>query len=60
MGRKVAESILRGLKQALAHAQGTADESQYVVHLYTEFEKKAVAKQPKPIVRTRKPRIEKA
>jgi len=29
---KVGEGILRGLKQALAHAEGTADESHYVVH----------------------------
>jgi hypothetical protein len=42
----------------LAYAEGTADESQYVVHLPPELEKNAESKQPKPIARPRKPRLE--
>lgn len=33
MSRKVAKSIQRGLEQALAYANGTADLSQYRVHM---------------------------
>jgi putative transcriptional regulator len=39
---KVGESILRGLEQALAFANGTADESQYVVHIPPEIDVKAI------------------
>jgi len=31
---KVGEGIIRGLKQALAYADGTADKSQYRVHIF--------------------------
>src|ERR1017187_9444024 len=31
---KVGEGIIRGLKQALAYADGTADKSQYRVHVF--------------------------
>jgi addiction module HigA family antidote len=31
---KLGTSIIRGLKQALAYAEGTADESQFVVHCF--------------------------
>lgn len=34
MTTRRADSILRGLKQAIAFAQGTADESQYRVHAF--------------------------
>lgn len=37
MTSKLSKGILRGLEQALAHAQGTADPSTYVVHDASEF-----------------------
>jgi putative transcriptional regulator len=39
---KVGEGILRGLEQALAFANGTADESQYVLHIPAEIDIKAI------------------
>jgi putative transcriptional regulator len=39
---KVGESIIRGLEQALAFANGTADESQYVVHIPAEIDVRAI------------------
>ena len=39
---KVGEGILRGLEQALAFANETADESQYVVHIPTEIDVRAI------------------
>jgi hypothetical protein len=55
---KLGASILRGMKQALAHAEGTADKSQYVEHLPAELEKWRKDKQQKAIARPRKPRQE--
>lgn len=42
MSRKVADGILRGLHQALAFADGTADESLYSVHIPAEIDVKAI------------------
>ena len=39
---EVGEGILRGLEQALAFMDGTADESQYVVHIPPEIDIKAI------------------
>lgn len=39
---EVGEGILRGLEQALAFIEGTADESQYVVHIPPEIDIKAI------------------
>ena len=39
---KVGEGILRGMEQALAFIDGTADESQYVVHIPPEIDIKAI------------------
>lgn len=39
---KVGESIIRGLEQAIAFAEGTADESRYVVHIPAEIDVKAI------------------
>jgi putative transcriptional regulator len=39
---KVGEGILRGLEEALAFIEGTADESQYVVHIPPEIDIKAI------------------
>ncbi|MGD0734335.1 MAG: hypothetical protein ABR976_04270 [Terracidiphilus sp.] len=39
---KNGESIIRGLEQALAFANGTADESQYVVHIPPEIDVRAI------------------
>src|ERR1039458_3051242 len=38
MTTKIGDGILRGLREALAHAQGTADESQYRVHVFPRRE----------------------
>jgi putative transcriptional regulator len=42
MSRKIAESILRGLNEALVFAEGTANESRYVVHIPAEIDVKAI------------------
>lgn len=34
MGERVGKSMIRGLEQALAYAQGTADRSRYKVHVF--------------------------
>ena len=39
---EVGEGILRGLEQALAFIEGTADDSQYVVHIPPEIDIKAI------------------
>jgi putative transcriptional regulator len=39
---KVGESIIRGLEEALAIANGTADPSQYVVHIPPEIDVRAI------------------
>jgi len=39
---KVGESIIRGLEQAIAFAEGTADPSQYVVHIPAEIDVRAI------------------
>jgi putative transcriptional regulator len=39
---EVGEGILRGLEQALAFIDGTADESQYIVHIPAEIDVKAI------------------
>jgi putative transcriptional regulator len=39
---EVGEGILRGLEEALAFMEGTADESQYVVHIPPEIDIKAI------------------
>jgi putative transcriptional regulator len=38
MSRKVADGIERGLRQAIAFLDGTADESQYRVHIPREID----------------------
>ncbi len=38
MSRRVADGILRGLKQALAFAEGTAEEGTYFVHIPHEID----------------------
>ena len=39
---KVGKSIIRGLEQALAFANGTAKKGTYVVHIPTEIDVKAI------------------
>jgi putative transcriptional regulator len=39
---KVGESIIRGLEQALAFAEGTAKEGTYVVHIPPEIDVRAI------------------
>jgi putative transcriptional regulator len=39
---KIGASILRGFEEAIAFAEGTADESQYVVHIPPEIDIKAI------------------
>jgi putative transcriptional regulator len=42
MSRRIADGILCGLRQALAHAEGTAEEGTYVVHIPPEIDIKAI------------------
>jgi putative transcriptional regulator len=42
MSRRIADGILRGLKEALAFAEGTADMSLYRVHIPAEIDVKAI------------------
>ncbi len=42
MTSKVAESIWRGLEEALAYAEGTADASRYRVHIPEDIDVKAI------------------
>jgi len=42
MTSKVAESIRRGLEEALAYAEGTADASRYGVHIPEDIDVKAI------------------
>ena len=42
MSRKVADGILRGLKEAIAFAEGTADMSLYRVHIPPEIDVRAI------------------
>jgi putative transcriptional regulator len=42
MTNKVAESIRRGLEEALAYAEGSADDSQYGVHIPGDIDVKAI------------------
>jgi putative transcriptional regulator len=39
---KVAESIRRGLEEALAYAEGTADVSRYGIHIPVDIDVKAI------------------
>ena len=39
---KIGASILRGFEEAIAFANGTADDSQYVVHIPPEIDIKAI------------------
>jgi len=42
MTSKVADSIRRGLEEALAYAEGTADASRYGVHIPEDIDVKAI------------------
>lgn len=42
MSRRIAEGILRGLNEALAFAEGTADMSLYKVHIPAEIDVRAI------------------
>ena len=42
MSDKPLDSIRRGLEQALAYAQGTADENEYGAHIPAEIDVKAI------------------
>jgi putative transcriptional regulator len=42
MSRRIADGILRGLNQALAIIEGTADPSTYVVHIPAEIDVRAI------------------
>jgi|SRR5580658_826129 putative transcriptional regulator len=39
---KIGKGIIRGLEQAIAFADGTADPSQYVVHIPAEIDVRAI------------------
>ncbi len=55
---KVGEGIIRGLKQALAIAQGTAEKGSYVVHKPEEIEARCAGKRKKAFASENKPRLE--
>jgi putative transcriptional regulator len=42
MSRRIADGILRGLNEALAFAEGTADMSLYKVHIPAEIDVRAI------------------
>ncbi len=42
MSRRIADGILRGLNEALAFANGTADPSLYAVHIPAEIDVRAI------------------
>jgi putative transcriptional regulator len=42
MTSKVAESVRRGLKEALAYAKGTADTGRYGIHVPADIDVKAI------------------
>ena len=43
---KVADSIRRGLEEALAYAEGTADASRYGIHIPVDIDVKAIRTKP--------------
>ncbi|HWG18910.1 MAG TPA: HigA family addiction module antitoxin [Terracidiphilus sp.] len=51
MTERIAEGIIRGLEQAVAYAQGTADRSRYKVHVFVreKLEPRRAKKQRPPI-----------
>jgi hypothetical protein len=55
---KIGEGILRGLKQALAYVEGTAEEGSYVVHTPEEIEARQVAKRREDFAQKNEPRLE--
>jgi hypothetical protein len=55
---KVGEGIVRGLKQALAIAEGTAKEGTYVVHTPEEIEARMAAKRQEAFAHENEPRLE--
>jgi hypothetical protein len=48
---KIGESIMRGLEQALAFVEGTAEEGTYVVHTPEEIEARMEAKRQEAFAR---------
>jgi hypothetical protein len=55
---KVGEGILRGLKQALAIAEGTAPEGSYVVHTPEEIEARQEGQRREDFAQKNEPRLE--
>ena len=55
---EVGESIIRALKQAVAIAEGTAEEGSYVVHTPDEIEARQAAKRQETFAQENEPRLE--
>jgi hypothetical protein len=55
---KIGQSIIRGLKQALAVAEGTAEEGSYVVHTPEEIEARQAGKRQGAFAQEKVPRPE--
>lgn len=55
---KIGESIMRGLEQALAFVEGTAEEGTYVVHTPEEIEARQAAKRREDFAQSNEPRLE--
>jgi len=55
---KLGESIIRGLEQALAVAEGTAEEGSYIVHTPEEIEAKRAVKRQEAFAQENEPRLE--
>jgi hypothetical protein len=55
---KIGESMIRGLEQALAIAEGTADEGSYVVHTLEEIEATQAGKRQEAFAQGNEPSLE--
>lgn len=55
---KLGEGIIRGLEQALAIAEGTAEKGSYVVHTPEEIEARQAAKRREDFAQSNEPRLE--
>ncbi|HEY1159240.1 MAG TPA: hypothetical protein VGE83_01340 [Terracidiphilus sp.] len=55
---KIGESIIRGLEQALAIAEGTAEEGSYVVHTPDEIEARQAGKRQETFAQENEARLE--
>jgi hypothetical protein len=55
---KIGQRMIRGLEQALAIAEGTAEEGSYVVHTPDEIEARQAGKRQEAFAQENEPRLE--